>query len=489
MNPILAQARRFAALFPNNSEIAVLDTYHSALTWSTIYFRDWAADGFVAVPDCGQDSEAPVLVVVPRTGLPDDVRLILSRLSIHREFRVVAVESNEFVYHGRTLAEMPIRNIPFNLTLTGRKPITLHNVPGLPVKILAILPDCQSQRVIRLEGGPASMRFPAPAWLSIDNRVPAGHTELQIDVDSVDHRWVIRHAGQSVGWQLSTIPEPAPVQRLFVVFDRTCPDASRWSDARRLVRGHARMPGIGPDSLGGLTRAATQPPSALAPTRDFQAELNAGIRRGLADGLQEAFAPEIEVHFSWFADTAGAGLGCPTGVNLSESVCGRADAIVGSNELCSVVESATYSPGLDLWDALDDALLEVAAAARQYGPGPVLIVGNSPPSPPENPHHPFTILWRFELPRSAVRGRGRIDDALAQLDRLGCPVATVFPTGHSESSTEYQTRQGKVRQAFERVTEVFAGQATAEGIAQQVRMACQRLRTRVSEVDLRRGDE
>ena len=107
----------------------------------------------------------------------------------------------------------------------------------------------------------------------------------------------------------------------------------------------------------------------------------------------------VEVHFLWFADAHGGGLGCPEGVTLREMPWGWAESPGRADDIGFAVATADYVPGLDLWDCLDDALAEVARAVRRKAPGPVLIVGNSPPRPPEHPHHPFTRLWRSDLPR------------------------------------------------------------------------------------------
>ena len=74
------------------------------------------------------------------------------------------------------------------------------------------------------------------------------------------------------------------------------------------------------------------------------------------------------------------------------------------------------------------------------------------------------------------------------MDEHGCPILTLFLTGH-RASDEYRTRQKRIRDAFDRVTALVDASATAESVAREVGQAWQRLRDWVSGVDLRREDE
>ena len=275
---------------------------------------------------------------------------------------------------------------------------------------------------------------------------------------------------------------------MILIFDRTCPDRGRWEAARALVRGD-RPPGE-PDMqefFATSTAPSARPTAPRLPQAESNAAINAAIRAGLADGFRDGFGAEVEVEVIWFADVPGT-MGCPPGVTVARVPVGRADRRCSATELAGPLAFAGYVPGMDLWDALEEAV-QLAASVGAASPAAVLIVGNSPPNPPSDPDHPFTRLWRTGLPPSTVRARGMFPDALAALANVG-PVLNIFLTGHDLPVTGadgFQTVQAGVRDAFAEILPVIEAVADRDGVARAVTAAARRLTGWVSGVLIREG--
>ncbi len=377
----------------------------------------------------------------------------------------------------------------------------------LPALVFATIPADDSRKTLHLsaspehgnaadEGGPANAAFPAASWFEL--QLDAGEAELELAIlpTRSGDTWSIRRASRNGEPIARAVParKPAPIQRLIIVFDRTCPDAERWSDARDLVRfgrsNTAAQPaptGV-PEFDARAKQAASAQPAVGAALP--QAELNAEIRRGLIEGLKAAFPAPIPLDIVWFADNV-EGI-YPKDVAIPE-VRGWGSATAGSTtaQAQRAISNLTYIPGLDIWDALDDGLNEAARIVTEFGPAAVLIVGNSPPHPPLEPHHPFTRLWREQLPPSAARSRGSFPAQLAKLEKLRCPVAMLFLTGHTTTGEgdDFHSNQHLVQSAFNRVMLIESFHAAAPEVAAGVVSVAAKLKDWMSAVDLRTEED
>ncbi len=477
------EARGVASLFPGRTAIAVLDARPAAALWWDVFPRSWAAGGVVTRP-AALPRSGPVAAIIPPGEIPGPVRTALAQLADDQPFAVLTARAGgTFTHMGRSVrVPAPAYAQTVYLTIEGRQRLNV-SADHLPVSVRAVIPERQKQRVVRISG---SQEEPLPeGWYEL--MADPGPVELNVGLEPRrgGDGWVVYREDQAISQPIAP-PPPAPLRRLVVVFDRTCPDYDHLSDARRWVRGErtrGERGGRNFTAFGGSAEAAEVP----APTADphgQQSGLNSGIRNGVLEGLRAAFSEPVPVDVVWFADVAGSGLGKPGGVRLAEWGCGRTFGPVQSNAADAALSVPTYVPGLDLWDDLDGALAEVL---KDREPAPVLVVGNSPPAPPEDPHHPFAQLWRLVLPPSTVRAFGQFPELLSALDRRGCPLVAVFPTGHPTPDEawgdQYQTVQRHVQEAFARVVPTFPVLATPTGVAAGIVQAVRLLRGWRSWVD------
>ena len=178
----------------------------------------------------------------------------------------------------------------------------------------------------------------------------------------------------------------------------------------------------------------------------------------------------------------------PKGVHF-EGASGRFDHTPLTDAAHSTIARGTYLPGLDLWDAVDEGLDAALHAVRAHGACPVLIVGNSPPHPPDDPHHPFSELWQ-KLQYSALRASGEFPKRLAELREKGCVVGMVFLTGHDAKTWpgRFMEIQSHVHDAYQRVMPVIKALAEPGDVAAQVVNLVSLLRRSVSGVGLKVED-
>jgi hypothetical protein len=269
-------------------------------------------------------------------------------------------------------------------------------------------------------------------------------------------------------------PRPSPARdetwRVHVLFDRTTLDVDQWPAA--LSAGFVRSTAGRTDAGEDRNQRLTKPPSAAASLAVESASWNLRLRRSLAAALPQLARemPGAELHLWWFADTPRAGIErhpVLESPRTAFAACGRCP----SEHLMEVLESAQfgYCPGLDIYDAADEAL-EAVAAAISGTPGrahhAVIVVGDSPPPPRD----PFDPLWR-ELPGRSVatnaRCSGKFRQALAALGKLDVPVGWLFirsPRGPAPEDGKLLA-YGKSYPAFQSVKErVLALLRATEGL-------------------------
>jgi hypothetical protein len=227
-----------------------------------------------------------------------------------------------------------------------------------------------------------------------------------------------------------TRPARDETWRVHVLFDRTTLDVDQWPAA--LSAGFVRATAGRTDAGEDLSRLLNTPASAPASPAVESAGWNLRLRRSLAAALPQLTRemPGAELHLWWFADTPRAGIERHPVLESPRNAfaaCGRCP----SEHLAEVLESEQfgYCPGLDIYDAADEALEAIAAAIgggasdRVYHA--VIVVGDSPPPPRD----PFDPLWR-ELPGRSVATNARCSEkfrqALAALGKLKVPVGWLF---------------------------------------------------------------
>lgn len=231
---------------------------------------------------------------------------------------------------------------------------------------------------------------------------------------------------------------PGTVQ-LHVVFDRTTLDADAWPVALA--------------ALGGLVEESGD--EMYSRGESGQQSWNQHLREALAEALAHAVGEfhggDVLFHLWWFADMPRPGVASIRNIPVLRVAHGggeqcSADELRG--QLCSPMFE--YAPGLDLFDAADEALQRVAAhiaptarhSAMQHA---VLVVGDSPPPPADKQD----VLWTALVdgpPRTNARCSPRFRDALRSLHEMRVPVGWLFmrpgiPTskaGYREYENQFQ---------------------------------------------------
>lgn len=295
----------------------------------------------------------------------------------------------------------------------------------LPLDVPVVRPPAADQPIaVELLSGDETV-MPA-GWYGLPEG-EGGRGILRIDVEARlgPDRWALRYVPDGKpAIPLRSVPPPfpsaasarAPIERLAVILDRTCPDRGAWSAARAasLGRGAAADP-FDPE------------PSPRASTDG----LNTEIRAALVAALQ-VHGGGLVVDGWTVADIATDGIAWPAGleaVGLAVVPTGTAAA----RDVADLFAQAGWVPGLDLWDPVEVALegaldrLESDPARRTA----VLVVGNSPPNPLLGPTCPFRDVPAALGPQTSVRRQSaRWAVQLSRAEHLGVPVAWVFLEGH-----------------------------------------------------------
>lgn len=364
----------------------------------------------------------------------------------------IQVQGTSYIVSGQALSagDPQQSTCSTQLQLQGQQEIRIPET-NLPVQFKVQIPESKSLRTLQIKGYNPFFSLPAPQWFRLPHSLPAGITQLELDIqpasDGQEH-WQLRHT--ATGFSIPALTQ-APLGhkllkeqgRLALILDRTCPDADAWSAARQVLL----TPQI-PQSV--------LPPSFHAQEDPFQiGDLNRQIRQTLAEGLQAFFQnhlPQVQIELAWFADSPQPHLAHPGHLTLPHKAANLLLPQALPN-LRQSMEQITYAPGLDIWDPLELALSELVDSFERHQTwAPVLIVGNSPPNPPElNPQSPFFQLLQkthttFRRPWQMGSGRS-FPELLNKLEKQGVPVVYLFLYGHRPLLKD--ERENRFYQAFE----------------------------------------
>ena len=250
------------------------------------------------------------------------------------------------------------------------------------------------------------------ALLRLDLGTDGEADRLVITPWSGEDRILVRHTG--------ILPPPPPDRavRLHVIFDRTTLDREAWERAL---------------SAAGqwMQDAEDSNPTVEARVDRSQREWNHEIRARLALSMRET-VPKLHrrviLDLWWFADAPRPGMAPSDGLPTAPAAWGH----LGTRRLENLSDTllATdfdYACGMDLFDAVDEALEQVVHRTRDLTDErhAVLIVGDSPP-PPADEQDP---LWQRVVdgpPRTNARRSPKFRDALARLRREEIPVGWLF---------------------------------------------------------------
>jgi hypothetical protein len=311
-----------------------------------------------------------------------------------------------------------------HITLRGREDLDL--VALLPKKVRVRGAEPRATFFVRSllspEAGESFERFEVvsrdgspvgEALLCLDLGTDGQADRLVITPWSGEDRILVRHTG--------VLPPPPPLDhavRLHVIFDRTTLDREAWERALAVAnRWTQNVVDLNPTKEGRADRP--------------QREWNHEIRTGLAMSMRET-VPKLHrrviLDLWWFADAPRPGMAPSDGLPTAPAAWGH----LGTRRLENLSDAllATdfdYACGMDLFDAADEALEQVAHRIRDLTEEShaVLIVGDSPP-PAADEQDP---LWQRVVdgpPRTNARRSPKFRDALARLRREEIPVGWLF---------------------------------------------------------------
>lgn len=151
---------------------------------------------------------------------------------------------------------------------------------------------------------------------------------------------------------------------LNIVFDRTCVDDICWSEALSLAMDYK---------------------AAKRQTAHFNNE----IRTAIISGIQEALSGESPNVSVWCVNDVHDALALPEWFvhEPPQSTC-ISEINRPFEELRHPLEDAFWLPGYDLWDPIGEALLEAVQEAKKDS-SPIVIIGDSPPFPSNDPEDPI----------------------------------------------------------------------------------------------------
>jgi hypothetical protein len=277
-------------------------------------------------------------------------------------------------------------------------------------------------------------------------------------------RLEIRGTDGTAGTTLNqTVPvspdtETNPLELLAVVLDRTCPDNASWKRAFDLVFGKAA------DDMW-----ASAPDLGTGDQAPAPESYNADVRDGLVEGLRAAFEAGLlrRTQTWWFKDAPGDELAnFVGGMYLARPEIEQAGSARAAGECRELFAIAGYSPGLDLWDPVEQALEQSCDALEKSRVSlrAILIVGNSPPTDPTQADSPLAGLRTPPGARMACTTRRQSPgwhDALARCAGLGIPVIYLF-LRHTKFGGIPQLSVETYEQSQNRVQNALAGTVALE---------------------------
>jgi len=298
--------------------------------------------------------------------------------------------------------------------------------------------------------------------------------------------WVVTRVDDTA---ISVMRHPPPpdtqgkLGHLIVIFDRTCPDASAWVQAYHLSVEKSGKRMASENSEFGVETSL--PPS----------EYNREIRCALSAALLELVQVEKLTGYI-FADRPGDGV-----LPVSREAEALAEDFLrvfdseARGAASANFDSATYVPGLDLWDPMEEAL---AAAVAENGissrlPRAILIVGNSPPTfcPEDYEMNRIIGIGVGVQHFSTRRNSEKWAFALEQAGLAGIPVCMLFLTHESAAEAaktanclalqqRFVHLHNHVRQALNARLHIFSRPANADGVARGVFEAATWLQKRLA---------
>ncbi|HVR97927.1 MAG TPA: hypothetical protein VMW27_15015 [Thermoanaerobaculia bacterium] len=311
----------------------------------------------------------------------------------------------------------------------------------LPCRIRVESPAPRDSFRVRLDERRGFRETDVPFQLQTSAGIPLGGGWLCLDFEpdgGVD-RLVVRPEGFSSAVEVVKVNgrRPArqrPPARLHLLFDRTTLDLESWPRAFERAM-------LGTDERDDL-RVGDDPRS----------EWNLSLRRALAQAMTDqlhSLEGLARIELWWFADTPQPGIDRLEGLPIAPARWGRAGACAPQHLAGRLTGSVFgYASGLDLFDAVDELIVEVAGATLESPQErhAVLVVGDSPP-PPADEQDPVWLGLVDRPLRTNARLSPLFRRALAELGRLQIPVGWLFlrhsgdPPGNTHFGPHYALYQ------------------------------------------------
>jgi hypothetical protein len=301
---------------------------------------------------------------------------------------------------------------------------TVRTETTLPLRIAVTSVASQDTVLLRLVDRNGFRDSEVRYRLSTGGSVPLGRGALRIDFepegasdrlivtaeDFVPRVEAVRLKAPRLG-NSRRFSRRVPV-RLHLLFDRTTLDLESWE------RAFAALIDTSPQVEDGVDE-------------DPKMNWNLQIRRGLAPALVRRLPDlheSVKLDLWWFADVGQPGVAEPDSLPRAGAPFGHpGDCAVERLENSLGGQVFGYASGMDLFDAVDDLLAQVAAASvsAQREQQAVLIVGDSPP-PPADERDP---IWQqlLERPlRTNARRSSLFRETLETLAGRLVPVGWLF---------------------------------------------------------------
>ncbi len=437
-------------------DFTVLDYREAAPCWSLIHHRGWARGGWrQTILARGRDrgTRRRIRAITDRrlpgvVLIPTDVAgvrtsdIIGSLFGVRDTVSVFCTSDGTFLHDGLPLSTDERDYFSSRESAV----ITVHGAgerrfegAELPLRLPLRLPSPGgAQPVVGVTGGAG---LPGQIWYTLGG-VREGNLEIDVTPRPDGDRWNIHYrddAGNRQSMRRATGPAPRairrPLDRLAVIFDRTCPDAAAWSAARSLT-----------------LRGLLDDPRA--------AELNRGLRDGLAAALSKILGPlAIPVDVWWVSGDAVVAAGSAP-----------------ASETAALLDDAGWAPGEGIWDPLEEGLESALDSLDIDGLDPhgsvaVVIVGNSPPRPALDRADPLSEIARFpgfptRVPHTSAGWRIQLERATS----AGVPVRYLFLTHpeHAEDDAAahagFRALRETITRALSRSLPLDAAAATREGL-------------------------
>jgi hypothetical protein len=479
--------RLIADLFRDSDPFILIDAIATPLEIFEVYPRPWAKGGYVPVPleispddddfvDSLNDRGFPIAFVEDEDSakLPNVEALKLAlfeRIKLD-EIPIKVIKNRPgrgLINEGRRLRQtLPITDRSTTIILKCEQE---HQYPriDLPYEVDAeLMGQKEHEWLVGIDGESRNGEMPTAAWYRLGG---GGQGTLTIDIipDVNGDHWDVSYSGGTAELTFPPALDDCQLpEHIAVILDRTCPDEAHWSDARALVMGGVQQSSFdAPDDS--LSDASVQ-----TNYRDY----NSGIRIALAQVLAEALQGVRTVHGFWFADTAYGGVTVPAGIDTPADFAAATLPVYDLETIANLFHGTTYTPGLDLWDHLEEGFrLALAWLTQNSGTGGILIVGNSPPNLPvrtedTSPFH--QVAKHFGFMTSYRKDTMVWEQQIESYKNEGIPVVYLFLEHHkfnpeeSEQHGQFITLQTKVAEALGKSIPLIRGSANESGIRKGV---------------------